>query len=262
MGQIKVEKNVGGIEGLCVIEPAVHGDNRGYFMETYNQKDMHEAGLDIVFGCYYITQSRPGVKGEGMIFASPEEARIAYLDKIIDVQAEIYVRITKVVDGKKYSDRIKTTVGRLIFNEAIPQNLGFVDRTKPENICALEINKEVKKKDLSNIVERAFYVLGTTETADMVDRIKAIGYKYSTLGCLTINAYDMKQPKEKEAIMAEAEAKVLQNEKLMNRGLITPDEKLDANIAIWNITTCSRSSCCKPQRLQSTQNDVRFWCSW
>ena len=200
-------------------------------------KPIVNPGLDIVFGCYYITQSRPGVKGEGMIFASPEEARIAYLDKIIDVQAEIYVRITKVVDGKKYSDRIKTTVGRLIFNEAIPQNLGFVDRTKPENICALEINKEVKKKDLSNIVERAFYVLGTTETADMVDRIKAIGYKYSTLGCLTINAYDMQQPKEKEAIMAEAEAKVLQNEKLMNRGLITPDEKLDANIAIWNETS-------------------------
>lgn len=200
-------------------------------------KPIVNPGLDIVFGCYYITQSRPGVKGEGMIFASPEEARIAYLDKIIDVQAEIYVRITKEVDGKKYSDRIKTTVGRLIFNEAIPQNLGFVDRTKPENICALEINKEVKKKDLSNIVERAFYVLGTTETADMVDRIKAIGYKYSTLGCLTINAYDMQQPKEKEAIMAEAEAKVLQNEKLMNRGLITPDEKLDANIAIWNETS-------------------------
>ena len=200
-------------------------------------KPIVNPGLDIVFGCYYITQSKPGVKGEGMVFASPEEARIAYLDKIVDIQAEVYVRITKEVDGKKYTDRIKTTVGRLIFNEAIPQNLGLVDRSNPENICKLEVNKEVKKKDLSNIVEKAFYVLGTTETADMVDRIKSIGYKYATLGCLTINAFDMEQPKAKEDILSDAESRVLQNEKLMNRGLITPDEKLDANIAIWNETT-------------------------
>ncbi|MEG1499898.1 MAG: DNA-directed RNA polymerase subunit beta', partial [Clostridia bacterium] len=199
-------------------------------------KPIVSPGLDIVMGCYYLTQSKPGVKGENMVFASEDEAVIAYQTRELDVQAEIYVRIKKMVDGKEYIDRIKTTVGRLIFNKSIPQNLGYVDRTKEENFCKPEINYCVKKGDLSKIVEKAFYTLGTTETSEMVDRIKTLGYKYSTLGCNTINAFDMKQPEKKKEIFAEAEEKVLQNEKLLARGLITKDEKLDSNIAIWNAT--------------------------
>ena len=200
-------------------------------------KPIVNPGLDIVLGCYYLTQIKPGVVGEGKIFSSPEEAIIAYRNKEVDIQAEITVRFSKEVDGNVYSERFKTSVGRIIFNQNIPQNLGYVDRTKPENYCKLEINDVVKKSDLSKLVEKTFYVHGTTPTSELVDRIKAIGYKYATIGCLTINAFDMQQPAQKDVILAAANEKVLQNEKLMNRGLITPEEKTDSNIAIWNKTT-------------------------
>lgn len=192
---------------------------------------------DIVIGCYYLTLSKPGAKGEGSIFASPEEAIIAYQTGAIDIQAEIIVRITKVIDGVTYTDRIKTTAGRLIFNEAIPQNLGIVDRSKPENYCKLEINYPVIKKDLKNITSLTFDKLGTTECAKVVDRLKELGYKYSTLGSLTINVFDMEEPPKKQEIIEEANKKVLENEKMLHRGLITLDEKLISNIDIWNKAT-------------------------
>ncbi len=194
-------------------------------------------GLDIVLGCYYLTLIKPGAKGEGMTFASDEEALIAYQTKVIDINAEITLRRTKVIDGVTYSARMKTSAGRIIFNQAIPQNLGYVDRTKPENVCLLEINSPVIKKDLKNLVVKCFDVLGTTECSDMVDRIKNMGYKHATLSGLTINVFDMQEPPKKEEIVAEAQKKVLDNEKLLARGLITLDEKLTANIAIWTETT-------------------------
>ena len=194
-------------------------------------------GLDIVLGCYYLTLIKPGAKGEGMTFASDEEVLIAYQTKVIDINAEITLRRTKVIDGVTYSARMKTSAGRIIFNQAIPQNLGYVDRTKPENVCLLEINSPVIKKDLKNLVVKCFDVLGTTECSDMVDRIKNMGYKHATLSGLTINVFDMQEPPKKEEIVAEAQKKVLDNEKLLARGLITLDEKLTANIAIWTETT-------------------------
>ena len=192
---------------------------------------------DIVLGCYYLTQIKPGAKGEGSIFASDDEAIIAYQTQNLDIRAEITVRRSKVVDGITYTDKIKTTVGRIIFNWAIPQNLGLVDRSKPENYCKLEVNKEVVKKDLKFITTEAFRVLGTTECAKMIDAIKETGYKYSTLGSLTINVFDMDAPPAKSEIIADAEAQVAQNEKLLARGLITMDEKLTSNINIWNDAT-------------------------
>lgn len=188
---------------------------------------------DIVLGCAYMTMIRPGVKGEGSIFKSKEEAILAFQTDNLDLQAEASIRLTKKVNGKTYSKLVKTSVGRLLFNEAIPQNLGFVDRTKEENICEPEINKAVVKKDLQNIIGKAYEVLGTTECAKLVDRIKETGYKYSTLAALTVNVFDIEEPEGKEEILAAAQEKVLENEKLYRRGLITLDEKLKNNIALW-----------------------------
>ena len=192
---------------------------------------------NMVVGCYYLTLIRPGAKGEGSIYGSEDEAIIAYQTGNLDIQAEITLRRTVEVDGKTYTDKLKTSVGRVIFNWAIPQNLGLVDRTKPENMAKLEINKPVMKKDLKDLTSIAYKNLGTTECSKMVDRIKEMGYKYSTLGSLTINVYDMEEPPAKQDILKNAEAKVLENEKLLRRGLITLDEKLSANIGIWNDAT-------------------------
>lgn len=192
---------------------------------------------DIILGCYYLTSSRPGAKGEGSIFASEEEAMIAYQTGEVDIQAEVIIRRSVEVDGKTVTGRIKTTIGRLIFNKAIPQDLGLVDRTKPENLVALEINHAVIKKDLKKITNLTFDKHGTTQTAILIDAMKDLGYKYSTLGAFTINAFDMAEPPRKQQLLEETDAKILENEKLLHRGLITPDEKISKNIEIWNETT-------------------------
>ena len=189
---------------------------------------------DVVLGCYYLTLIRPGAKGEGAIFASKNEAIYAYQTKNLDLQAEITVRLSKEVDGKTYTKRVTTTVGRILFNNIIPQNLGYVDRSNLENICDLEINKEVKKKDLGKIVADCYDKFGTTECSKLVDRLKETGYKYSTLASISESMYDIQEPAEKAEILKEAEAKALENEKLLRRGLITLDEKINENVAVWN----------------------------
>lgn len=189
---------------------------------------------DVVLGCYYLTLVRPGAKGEGSLFTSRNEVIYAYQTKNLDLQAEITVRMQKEVDGKTYTKRITTTVGRILFNNIIPQNLGYVDRSNPDNLCELEINKPVMKKELKKIIADVYDKFGTTETAKLVDRLKDLGYKYSTLASITVNIYDINEPKEKAEILKEAEEQVLENEKLLRRGLITVNEKLDGNIDIWN----------------------------
>ena len=190
-------------------------------------------GQDIILGCAYMTMIKPGSKGEGGVYSSEEEAIMAYQTQNLDIKAKIQVRIQREVDGKIYSKRIETSVGRILFNQYIPQNLGFVDRSKEENICELEFNKFIVKKDLQNILAVAYDKLGTTECAKLVDKIKECGYKYSTLGALTVNVFDINEPEGKQEILKEAENKALENEKLLRRGLITLDEKLKNNIEIW-----------------------------
>ncbi|MBQ3494691.1 MAG: DNA-directed RNA polymerase subunit beta', partial [Clostridia bacterium] len=190
-------------------------------------------GLDIVIGCYYLTQSKKGVKGEGMLFTSEDEAIVAYQTNNVDIQAEITLRRSVEVDGVVYTKRFVTTVGRIIFNRAIPQNLGFIERKNPEDVCDYEINYAVMKGDLKKITVACFEKLGTTECSKMVDRIKELGYKYSTIGSLTINVFDMEEPPKKKEILEEANKQVLENEKLLARGLVTVDEKLTANISTW-----------------------------
>ena len=183
---------------------------------------------------YYLTLVKPGAKGEGSLFASKNEAIYAYQTKNLDLQAEITVRLSKEVDGKTYTKRVVTTVGRILFNNVVPQNLGYVDRSNPDNICDLEINYPVKKNDLGKIVGDCYDKFGTTECSKLVDRLKETGYKYSTLASVSVNMYDIQEPKEKAEILKEAEGKVQENEKLLRRGLITLEEKIDKNVAIWN----------------------------
>ena len=192
---------------------------------------------DMVLGSYYLTIEKEGAKGEGKYFISEEEAIMAYQTKNVDIQAPIYVRRTNEYEGQPYTSRVKTTVGKIIFNRGIPQNLGFVDRSKKENVNNYEIDFEVGKKGLDKIIKQCFDALGTTETVKMLDNIKGIGYKYSTIGAITINVFDMEIPKEKDELVASVEQQVAENNKFFRRGFITEDEKLEKNIKLWKDAT-------------------------
>lgn len=192
---------------------------------------------DMVLGSYYLTIINDEAKGAGKVFASEDEAIMAYQTKVAELQAPIEVRRVCEFNGEKIVSRVKTTIGRIIFNRNVPQNMGFVDRTKRENACAYEIDFLVDKKGLDKIIEKCFNNLGTTETVKMLDNVKEIGYKYSTIGAITINVFDMEIPKEKYDIIKETEEKVAENNKFYRRGFITEEEKLDKNIALWKEST-------------------------
>lgn len=192
---------------------------------------------DIVIGCYYMTIDKPGALNEGSSFKDEDEAIMAYQTKQLELQSKITVRRTVNFKGETITGRVETTVGRILFNRCIPQNIGFIDRDKRENALRYEIEGTVDKKLLGKIVFQTFNALGSTPTVVMLDKVKELGYKYSTIGALTINVFDMKEPKEKKELVAEADAKVLENEKAYRRGLIAFDEKISKNISIWNETT-------------------------
>jgi len=192
---------------------------------------------DMVLGSYYLTIEVKGEKGEGRIFSSVEEAMLAYDAGEVGLHAPIKVRITKEIDGKKRSDIITTTVGRIIFNECIPQDLGFVDRTKEENLFELELNTLVDKSKLGEIVDRCYKKHGTTLTAEMLDKIKAISFHYATKAGITIGITDIEIPKDKWKILAEADEKVDQVELMYRRGLISEEERYEKVIEIWENAT-------------------------
>lgn len=192
---------------------------------------------DMVLGSYYLTIEVKGEKGEGRIFSSVEEAMLAYDIGEIGLHAPIKVRITKEIDGKKRSGIINTTVGRIIFNECIPQDLGFVDRTKEENLFELELNTLVDKSKLGEIVDRCYKKHGTTLTAEMLDKIKAVSFHYATKAGITIGITDIEIPKDKWKILAEADEKVDQVELMYRRGLISEEERYEKVIEIWENAT-------------------------
>ena len=194
-------------------------------------------GLDMVIGSYYLTMQVDGEKGEGMYFIDQDEAIIAYENHDIDIHAKIYVKITKEIDGKLVSKKIATTVGRIIFNEGIPQDLGFVDRTNPETSFDLEINFPVMKKKLGEIVERTIRKHGLSDSAEVLDYIKALGFKYSTLGGITFSVADVKVPAAKKDILAKADEDVENIRKQYKRGLITDEERYQSVIKIWEQAT-------------------------
>ena len=192
---------------------------------------------DMVLGSYYLTVDKENDLGEGKVFGSPEEAIMAYDNGYVSLHARIKVRMTKIVDGVKKSKLIETTVGKLIFNEAIPQNLGFVDRTDPETMFNLEVDFLVGKKQLSKIIERCINVNGAHKTAIVLDEIKKLGFKYSTKGAITIGVSDMIIPEIKQRYLEETDKKVEMITKQYRRGLITEEERKNAVINAWNKTT-------------------------
>ncbi len=192
---------------------------------------------DMVLGIYYLTQERPGSKGEGKAFKSVNEAILAYENGVVTLHSKIKVRVNKVMeDGTKKSGIVESTVGRFIFNEIIPQDLGFVDRTLDENKLLLEVDFHVGKKQLKQILEKVFNVHGATQTAVTLDDIKAIGYKYSTRAAMTVSISDMTVPASKPKLIADAQATVDKIAKNFRRGLITEEERYKEVIETWKNT--------------------------
>ncbi len=192
---------------------------------------------DMVLGSYYLTVDREGEKGEGKVFSSEDEVIMAYSLKKIELHAAIRVRVTKEYKGVEYTRIINATPGKIIFNEAIPQDLGFVDRDVEENICNLEVDFLVDKKALGKIIEKCYKVHGPTETSIMLDKIKSLGYHYSTIAGITVSVSDMIIPDAKEKLLSEAETEVDKIEKMYRRGLISYDERYEKVIAEWTETT-------------------------
>ena len=188
---------------------------------------------DMVIGCYYLTMDKPGAKGEGKMFCDVDEAKMAYANKEIELQSKIWVRIFRNIGGVTKSRRVETTVGRLIFNEAIPQDLGFVERTAEEDMFLPEVNFRVDKNGLQKIVDRTFKYKGATETVKVLDAVKALGFKYSTIGAITTSVFDMHIPAGKKEILAAAEKEVIKIEKMYERGFMTEDEKYKLVVEEW-----------------------------
>jgi len=192
---------------------------------------------DMVLGSYYLTMAKPGEPGEGKVFRDVNEVLMAYNEHDVSLHANIKVKITKDIGDKKVSKIIDATVGRLIFNENIPQNLGYVDRTNSDKQFDLEVAFLVGKKQLSDIIERCIKIHGTTTTSEVLDRIKALGYKYSTRAALTVAVCDATIPPQKKAILAEADAEVEQITNEYEYGYISAQEKTKKIIALWTNTT-------------------------
>ena len=192
---------------------------------------------DMVLGIYYLTQERPGAKGEGMVFKSVNEAILAYENQEATLHSRVKVRVSKTMsDGTVKTGTIDSTIGRFIFNEIIPQDLGFVDRSIPENELKLEVDFHVAKKQLKQILEKVINVHGATQTAVTLDDIKAIGYKYSTKAAMTVSISDMTVPASKKQLLADAEATVDRIAKNFRRGLITEEERYKEVIETWKTT--------------------------
>ena len=189
---------------------------------------------DMVLGIYYLTQERPGALGEGTFYKSVNEAITAYENKALTLHARIKVRrFGRNKDGEMESRIVESTLGRFIFNEILPQDLGFVDRSKEENFLVLEVDFHVGKKQLKQILEKCINAHGATGTAETMDNIKALGYKYSTRAAMTVSISDMTVPEEKKTILAEAENTTETIARKFRRGLLTEEERYKAVINTW-----------------------------
>ena len=192
---------------------------------------------DMVLGIYYLTQERPGATGEGKIFKSVNEAILAYENQAITLHSKIKVRVTKTMPGgEEITGIVESTLGRFIFNEIIPQDLGFVDREKEENKLLLEIDFHVGKKQLKQILEKVINTHGATATAEVLDAVKAIGYKYSTRAAMTVSISDMTVPPQKPQMIQQAQDTVDRITKNFKRGLITEEERYKEVVETWKAT--------------------------
>ena len=192
---------------------------------------------DMVLGIYYLTQERPGAKGEGKCFKSVNEAILAYENGALTLHSRITVRVTKKTpDGRVITGNVESTLGRFIFNEIIAQDLGFVDRSVPGNELKLEVDFHVGKKGLKQILEKVINIHGATKTAEVLDNIKAMGYSYSTRAAMTVSVSDMTVPECKKELIEKAQATVDRIAKNFRRGLITEEERYKEVIETWKET--------------------------
>ena len=191
----------------------------------------------MVLGIYYLTQERPGSLGEGGYYKSVNEAILAYENQALTLHSRIHVRVHKTMpDGTVKTGVVESTLGRFIFNEIIPQDLGFVDRSKPENELVLEIDFHVAKKQLKQILEKVINTHGATKTAEVLDDIKSMGYKYSTRAAMTVSISDMTVPPQKPEMIAKAQDTVDRISRQYKRGLITEEERYKEVVETWKET--------------------------
>ncbi|MDE6518381.1 MAG: DNA-directed RNA polymerase subunit beta', partial [Acetatifactor sp.] len=192
---------------------------------------------DMVLGIYYLTQERPGVLGEGKFFKNVNEAILAYENQVITLHSRIKVRVTKKTSqGELVSGNVESTLGRFLFNEILPQDLGFVERNTPEDYLKLEVDFHVGKKQLKQILEKVINTHGASRTAEVLDDVKAIGYKYSTRAAMTVSISDMTVPAQKAEMLAAAQTTVDKIAANYRRGLITEEERYRAVVETWNET--------------------------
>ncbi|MBQ4618600.1 MAG: DNA-directed RNA polymerase subunit beta' [Clostridia bacterium] len=192
---------------------------------------------DMVMGCYYLTIEREGARGEGKYFTDIDEALMAYATGELALQAVCNIRMTKEIDGVEHSRIVKTTIGRVIFNQAIPQDLGRQPRNTVDDMFLLEVDELVGKKQLGKIVDDCYRVHGVSDTALMLDRIKAMGFKYSTIGAVTVSVADIKVPEKKYTILAETEKKIHDIEHQFRRGRLSENERYSTVINLWETAT-------------------------
>ena len=192
---------------------------------------------DMILGAYYLTLQIDGEKGEGMYFKDEDEALLAYQNGDVGLHCKVKIRRTKEINGETITQTIESTVGRLIYNQGIPQDLGFVDRSKPENALALEIDFPVIKKNLGKIVGNCIKVHGLSDTAEVLDYIKATGYKYSTRAAITVSVADVAVPEAKKKILADADEQVERILKSHARGMTTEEDRYNEIIKIWEKAT-------------------------
>ena len=223
------------------LSPEAQAESRYLMLSTNNLlkpqdgKPVAVPRLDMILGSYYLTMVLDGEKGEGKYFKDPEEAIMAFENHEVGIHSKIYVRVSKEIDGEIKTAKIETSVGRIIFNQGIPQDLGFIDRE--EDPFQYEISFPVMKKSMGQIIERVIRKHGLTESAEVIDYIKALGFKYSTLAGITFSMDDVKVPEAKKGLLKEADKKVEGIRKQYARGLITNDERYNAVINIWEDTT-------------------------
>ena len=197
---------------------------------------------DMVLGSYYLTLEKGGEPGEGKVFGTLDEVIMAYENGYLGLHAPIKIKMIKVINGEPVTKMVDVTAGKLIFNEAIPQDLGFVDRSEPGREFDLEINFLVDRKGLGKIIEKCIKAHGTTDTAVLLDKIKALGFKYSTKGAITISVSDIVIPEVKERYLNETEERIENIIKQYKRGLISDEERYNSVISAWtetvdNVTT-------------------------
>jgi len=203
-------------------------------------KDGHPVTVpthDMILGSYYLTFQRDDEPGAGKHFVSPNEALMAYQCGVVGIHAPVHVRITKEIDGVEHYKTIPTTVGRIIFNEPLPQDLGFIDRKDPEQLFDYEVGFRTGKKELEKIIERCISKHGFTRSASVLDKIKTLGFKYSTQGAITISISDMTVPETKWTLIRQTEKKVIAIEQQFKRGFITDEERYRLVVREWEKTT-------------------------